>query len=173
MRSFSLGARALAMVGGLIVILAAALPAAAQTGTAALKPCTPKTPMGIPCTPYFGGALRLGDKPYTDSIMGAPCNVAGCGTSTGEVHNFSATGDGNIWIVNFSYTPGDPISDTAVGVLIYDDSWNVVQQQTVVGDPPHSVWFPFPTNNGTVYQVQVFNYTPNLIKYTISLAKAP
>lgn len=156
-----------------ILTVVSSVPAAAQTGTGRLQTCTPKTPLGMPCAPFFGGALNIGDKPVTDSIQGAPCNIAGCGTTTlAEVINYSATGDGNIWIVNFSYTPGDPVSDTAVGVLIYDDQWNVVQLQNPTMDPPHSMWFPFPTNAGTVYQVQVFNYTPNLIKYTMNVTKA-
>lgn len=156
-----------------ILALVSTVPAAAQTGTAPLKPCTPKTLTGAPCTPFFGGALSTGDPAVTDTLQGAPCNVAGCGTSTGEVNNYSATGDGKIWIVNFSYAPGDPIADTAVGVMIYDDQWNVVQLQNPTMDPPHSMWFPFPTNPGTVYQVQVFNYTPNLIKYSIGVKRAP
>jgi hypothetical protein len=114
--------------------------------------------------PFFGGALRTGDPPVTDSLQGAP---------TGEVINYSITGDGKIWIVSFSYAPGDPISDTATGVLIYDDQFNVVQLQNPVGDPPHSIWFPLETTRGTAYQVQVFNYTPLKIKYTIGVKKAP
>jgi hypothetical protein len=160
----------------LVIGLGLAAPAEAQVGIASPKPCTSRTPYGVPCQPYFGGALRIGDPPYTDTIASPPCTVAGCGTSTiGLVHNFSATGDGKTWIVNFSYTPGDPITDTAVGVLIYDDQWNVVQMQNPVGNPPHTIWFPFETKNGTVYQVQVFNYSSisPQITYTIGMSKAP
>jgi hypothetical protein len=174
MSTFMLVRRAFTILGAALLILAVALPAEAQSGTAPLLPCTRKTPAGVPCAPFFGGALRIGDKPYTDSIQGAPCNVAGCATnSTGEVHNFSAAGDGTVWIVKFSYTPGDNIVDTGVGVLIYDDGGGVVTMQNPVsGDPLHSMWFPFETKTGTVYQVQVFNYTPLLITYTIGMSKA-
>ena len=95
------------------------------------------------------------------------------GAASGRVNNYSLTGDGNIWIVNFFYTPGDPISDMGVGVLIYDDRFNAVQLQNPTSNPPHSVWFPLPTKSGTVYQVQVFNCTPLLIKYTIEVQKSP
>src|SRR5581483_4366671 len=148
-------ARALISAGIFAVMMAAAAPALADSGTAQLKVCTAKTPAGTPCVPFFGGALNIGDPAVSDSIQGAPCNVAGCGTTNvAEVINYSATGDGNVWMVNFSYTPGDPVSDTAIGVLIYDDRWNVVQLQNPVSDPPHTVSFPFETKNGTVYQVQ-------------------
>ena len=164
------------LVVAAFVTLAFTSPAQAQVGTAALKPCTPKTPFGTSCQPYFGGALRIGDPPYSDTIMSPPCNVAGCGTSNiGLVHNFSAAGDGSTWLVNFSYAPGDPISDTAIGVLIYDDQWNVVQLQNPVGNPPHTIAFPFPTKNNVVYQIQVFDYSsiPPSITYTIGVSKAP
>src|SRR5581483_12271658 len=95
------------------------------------------------------------------------------GATRGRVVNYSLTGDGTRWLINFSYTPGDPISDTAIGVLIYDDKGNVVDLQNAVGNPPHSISFPELTTDGTAYQVQVFNYTTRLIQYTIGVSAAP
>ena len=151
---------ALGLALALTVILTAPALAAGAKPT---PPCTPKLrAAGTPCVPFFGGALNIGDPPVTDTLLGQP---------SGAVTNYSLTGDGTVWNVNFSYTPGDPITDKAVGFLIYDDSWNVVTLQPATSNPPHSVSWPLQTTNGTVYQVQAFDYRSGKIQYTLGVTQ--
>jgi hypothetical protein len=135
--------------------------ALAQT-TKPIPPCTPRTAPGTACTPFLGGSLNLGDPGVTDTLVGSV---------SGAVTNYSLAGDGTVWNIAFSYSPGDPIRDTGVGFLIYDSNWNVVTLQNATGDPPHSQRFMLPTVAGATYQVQVFNYMPVTISYTIGVSQ--
>lgn len=148
------------LAGLVAAALASASPALADSK--ALPPCTAKTPSGVACAPFFGGALKLGDPAVTDSLQGK---------TSGAVTNYSLAGDGTVWNVNFSYRPGDPIADTGIGFLIYDSSGGVVTLQNATGNPPHTVTWPLPSINGMTYQVQVFSYIPLKMQYTIGVTQ--
>jgi hypothetical protein len=152
-----------AVLAAFLLAFAAATPGSAGADAGkALQPCTPKTPAGTACVPFFGGALRIGDPAVNDVLSGS---------TGGAVTNYSLAGDGTVWNLSFSYSPGDPLSDRGIGFLIYDDRWNLVTLQNATGNPPHSQTYPLSTTNGTMYQVQVFDYLPLKISYSLGVTQ--
>ncbi len=150
------------VLGGLLAFAVSVPGVASAAGSTKLTPpCTPKTPVGTACIPFFGGALNLGDPAVTDLLQG---------NTAGAVTNYSLAGDGTVWKVMFSYSPGNPVSDNGIGFLIYDDQGNAVTLQNATGNPPSTATWSLATKNGTNYQVQVFDYLPVTIHYTLGVA---
>ncbi len=93
------------------------------------------------------------------------------GQASGSTNDYLLVGDGQPLTLVLNYRPRDPIVDSAVGMNVYDQWANALQTRpmgTSVNPSSALVW-TFTPAAATNYDIQVFNYQPNLtVTYTLT-----